>query len=88
MIAKRSFVEIVHDILQMDGKKKTHIVYGTGLTHPQAMRYLVFLIERGLVEKGVDAAGRDVYGPTEAGRRLNEHLDVVMEYLGLDGIRA
>ena len=49
MITRRSFLEIVHDILRLEGKKKTHIMYGTGLTYPQVMRYLDVLREHELL---------------------------------------
>ncbi len=83
MLAKRSVVEIVHEILQVDGRKKTHIMYKTALTHPQMVRYLNVLTERGLIAKNSDGNGGEVYKVTERGRDLSRHLDVVIGYLGL-----
>ena len=82
MVTRRSFLEIVHDILRMEGKKKTHIMYGTGLTYPQVMRYLEVLRDRELLATDLDASGREVYRVTEKGVDARNHLDVVMEYLG------
>lgn len=45
MVAEPTLLKIVHDILQMDGKRKTHIMYATALTYPQTTRYLEFLKE-------------------------------------------
>jgi predicted transcriptional regulator len=38
MLMKRSVIEIVNEILQLEGNKKTEIMYKTTLTYPQAMR--------------------------------------------------
>lgn len=83
MLSKRSPAEIVHEILQLEGKRKTHIMYATALTYPQAMRYLNDLTERGLIAKDHDDRGGEIYHSTPAGRELSHHLDVVMSYLGL-----
>lgn len=83
MLGKRSSVEIIHEILQLDGKKKTSIMYATALTHPQMVRYLNALIERGLIVKTRGASGGEVYQITEKGRDLSMHLTAVLEYLGL-----
>lgn len=80
MLARRSFLEIVHEILQMEGRKKTHIMYGTGLTYPQAIRYLHMLKERELLITESDESGREVYKVTEKGRDALSHLDAVMSY--------
>lgn len=83
MLAKRSIVEIVHEVLQLNGRKKTDIMYRTALTYPQTMRYLNALVERGLMSKAKDPKGRDIFQITQKGRELSEHLGIVMEYLGL-----
>lgn len=88
MMARRSFPEIVHQILQLEGRKQTHIMYGTGLTYPQALRYLEALIERGLMKIQIDESGKKVYSLTDRGRVLMEHLNVVMEYLGREPSRV
>ena len=54
MLAKRSLIEILHEILQMESSKKTHIMYHAALTYPQVTRYLHALAERGLIEKVTD----------------------------------
>ena len=33
-------IEILYEILQMEGRKKTHTMYGAALTYPQVTRYL------------------------------------------------
>lgn len=86
MVTKRSPIEIVHEILQLEGRRKTHIMYATALTYPQAMRYLNGLIERGLIARETDQKGGEIYRATESGRELSSHLDAVIESLGL-GVR-
>ena len=83
MVTKRSPIEIVHEILQLEGRRKTHIMYATALTYPQAMRYLNTLVERGLITRDVDEKGGEIFRATEMGRELSGHLDAVMDYLGL-----
>ena len=83
MMAKRSVVEIVNEILQLEGKKKTEIMYKTALTYPQAMRYIKAMSSRELLETTKDAKGRDVYHVTERGRVLGGHIDQVIGLLGL-----
>ena len=83
MLAKRSMIEILHEILQMESSKKTHIMYHAALTYPQTMRYLNALTERGLIEKVTDESGGVIYRITERGRELSGYIDVVMGYLGL-----
>ncbi|MBI2916546.1 MAG: winged helix DNA-binding protein [Chloroflexi bacterium] len=83
MLARRSYVEIVHDILEMDSGPKTHIMYRTALTYPQAMRYIKDLSDRGLIAKGRNDSGREIYRVTPKGRELCRHIGLVMEYLGL-----
>ena len=83
MLAKRTSIEIVQEILRMQGKKKTHIMYETSLTYPQTIRYLQYLTERGLIEVGSDLKGKQIYLTTQTGQELLRHLDVAMQYLGL-----
>lgn len=83
MLARRSYVEIVHDILEMDSGPKTYIMYRTALTYPQAMRYINDLSNRGLMVKGRNDSGREIYCVTPKGRELCKHIGLVMEYLGL-----
>ena len=83
MLAKRTSIEIFQEILRMQGKKKTHIMYETALTYPQTIRYLDYLMERGLIEAATDSKGKPIYLTTEPGQELLRHLDVAMQYLGL-----
>lgn len=83
MLAKRSLIEIIHEILILEGKRKTHIMYATALTYPQTTRYLEFLQQRGLVCHEVDEKGGQVYKPTAKGQELSKHIDNVMEILGM-----
>ena len=83
MLAKRSMIEILHEILQMESSKKTHIMYHAALTYPQVTRYLHALAERGLIEKVTDEGGGVIYRITERGRELSRYIDVVTGYLGL-----
>ncbi len=83
MLAKRSMVEIIHEILQMEGKRKTHIMYATALTYPQTTRYLDFLKERDLICNKTDEKGGQIFMPTPKGQELAKHIDNVMEILGL-----
>jgi len=88
MLAKRSIIEILHEILQMQGRKKTHIQYQAALTYPQVNRYLQGMSARGLIEQGKDDRGANIYNVTEKGRELYKHLSLVMAYLELDGSHA
>ena len=83
MLARRSMPEIVHEILQSEGKRKTQIMYRTALTHSQLMRYLDVLVKRGLIQKQSEGNGGTVCRITENGRELLKHLSVVIKYLGI-----
>lgn len=83
MLMKRSVIEIVNEILQLEGNKKTEIMYKTALTYPQAMRYIKALADRSLLNSTKDERGRDIYHVTERGRELSGHIDVVINLLGL-----
>ena len=83
MLAKRTSIEIFQEILRMQGKKKTHIMYETSLTYPQTIRYPEYLTGRGLIEVGSDTKGKQIYLTTDTGQDLLRHLDAAMEYLGL-----
>src|SRR5207237_8471937 len=81
MESKRSSWEIVYDILNNEGLKKTEIMYRTCLTYPQTMRYLNRLIDAGLLTTQPDLKGRNVFKKTERGDRVLGHLAAVVEYL-------
>ena len=83
MLVKRTSLEIVQEILRMEGRKKTHIMYETALTYPQTTRYLDYLIEWGLIERDKDARGKQIFVTTEMGHELLTHLNAAMHYLGL-----
>lgn len=83
MLAKRSIVEIVNEILQLQGMRKTHIMYATALTYPQTTRYLDFLKERGLIQDSLDEKGGQVFVATKKGQELSRQLTTVIETLGL-----
>lgn len=82
ILTRRSFLEIVYEILQLEGRKKTHIMYGTGLTYPQTVRYLDMLKERRLIATQLDGDGKEVYTVTDEGKDVLEHLSAVMGHLG------
>ena len=88
MLAKRSIIEILHEILQLEGRKKTHIQYQAALTYPQVNRYLQGMSDRGLIEQGKDERGANIYNVTDKGRELSKHLSLVMSYLDLNGNHA
>ena len=88
MLAKRSIIEILHELLQMEGRKKTHIQYQAALTYPQVNRYLQGMSDRGLIEQSQDDRGGNIYNITEKGQELAKHLSQVMAYLELDGNHA
>ena len=88
MLTKRSMLEIVHEILEAEGRKKTQIMYRTSLTYPKAIRYLSALTDRGLLQTQNDGNGGEVYRLTDRGRELRTHLDAVIGYLGLGGASA
>jgi len=88
MLAKRSIIEILHEILQMEGRKKTHIQYQAALTYPQVNRYLQGMSARGLIKKGQDERGGNIYNVTEKGRELSKHLSLIMAYLDINDRHA
>ena len=83
MFNKRSMPEIILEILQTEGKRKTHIMYRTALTYPQLTRYLDVLMDRGLIEKKADGSGGEVFKVTDRGHDLSKHLSLATSYLGL-----
>ena len=65
----RSKLEIIRDILvvvEEEGSKKTHIMYGANLSYKLLLRYLEHILDAGLVEYD----GNSYYTITEKGKRF------------------
>ncbi|MDP6452789.1 MAG: winged helix-turn-helix domain-containing protein, partial [SAR202 cluster bacterium] len=81
---RRSSIDIVADILRLGESNKTRVMYQVNMSHAQLESYLIFLIDRNLIEQKTDPVGKSVYSPTEQGQVLLQHIERVQLMMGSD----
>lgn len=79
---RRSNVEIIAEILQLDDVSKTDIMYDVNLSYRQLQKYLTFLVEEGFLEEHVVPNPGVKYKPTQKGRRFVESISPIFDMLG------
>jgi len=84
MIARRSSVEIMGEILRLGPAGKTEIMYSVNMSHSQLGRYLELLTGRGLLERVVGKARIPLYVTTEKGKALLPHIQAMVDALELE----
>ena len=78
--SRRSDIEIIGEILRMDGAGKTEIMYGVNMSHAQLQRYVDLLLNRGLLQKS-EQDSKPRYRATEKGKELLQTINKVREIL-------
>lgn len=84
MRRRRSYLEIIVDILGMGEASQTRIIYEGGMNYHQAQRYLNFLVDIGFLER-VSGDHRTYYKPTERGKEFRERVKPILNCLYGDG---
>ena len=79
---RRSDMEIIREILQMDGTGITLLRYGANLSYPQIQRYLAFLENSRLINVNRNSAHIAGFKTTGKGRRTLNLLDKLISILG------
>ena len=85
---RRSNIEIIADMLRVgnngNGAGKTEIMYSANMSYAQIQKYLAFLMDQGLINKIQVGNPSIKYHVTDKGNKLLEHIDNIMEMLGLE----
>jgi predicted transcriptional regulator len=81
---RRDATKVIYEILSLgvDGASKTQIIYRANLSYQLAAGYILFLVKKGLLEKGTDSQGLTRYWITERGGRLLRLLRDIEKELG------
>ena len=83
---RRSELDIISEILRLsrNGAKKTEILYQGNLSYSQLQSYLVFLIEKEILEEQVvkkENGHFKIYKNTKKGENLLENIKQTLSYL-------
>jgi predicted transcriptional regulator len=87
---RRDATKVIYEILSLgvEGASKTQIIYRANLSYQLAESYILFLVRKGLVDKGTDSQGFTRYWITERGARLLRLLRDIEKELGDFFLRA
>jgi predicted transcriptional regulator len=82
---RRSELDIISQILSLsrNGAKKTEILYQGNLSYSQLQSYLIFLIEKNILEEQLvkkDNGHFKIYKNTKKGDNLLENIKVTLSY--------
>jgi len=83
---RRSELDIINEILKLssNGAKKTEILYQGNLSYSQLQNYLLFLIEKDILEEKIiqkDNGKCKIYIRTKKGDSLLENINKTLSYL-------
>ena len=78
MLARRSILDIVGEILRLEYAGKTEVMYRVNMSHAQVNRYLELLLERGLLQKVFGRTRTPKYAITDQGREVLSHIDEIV----------
>ncbi len=89
-MAKRSKLEVIHDILraiqEKDGKiKPTHILYKSNLSHQMMEEYLTELKGKKFIEE-IETERSKTYTLTEKGHRYIQKYKLIQEFTSSFGL--
>jgi len=82
---RRSELDIINQILSLsqNGAKKTEILHQGNLSYSQLQNYLIFLLEKDILEEQVvkkDKGHFKIYKNTKKGDNLLENIKVTLSY--------
>ncbi len=83
---RRSDLEIIRDILRMDGEGPTQLRYNANLSYPQLQKYLGFLEQSALIQRERHSAHVLNVQVTEKGRKVLTLLDALFTTLGYESL--
>jgi predicted transcriptional regulator len=72
----------------MGESNKTRVMYRVNMSHSQLQFYLKFLMDKNLLQHRTTGKGRGVYGPTEEGLALLDHIEKIQSVVGNDALAA
>jgi len=83
---RRSELDIINQILSLsqNGAKKTEILYQGNLSYSQLQNYLLFLLEKNILEEQVvkkDNGNFKIYKNTKKGDNLLQNIKLTLSYL-------
>ena len=83
---RRSELDIINQILSLsqNGAKKTEILYQGNLSYSQLQSYLLFLLEKDILEEQVvkkDNGNFKIYKNTKKGDNLLQNIKLTLSYL-------
>lgn len=82
---RRSELDIINQILSLsqNGAKKTEILYQGNLSYSQLQSYLIFLLEKNILEEQVvkkDNGNFKIYKNTKKGENLLQNIKLTLSY--------
>lgn len=82
---RRSELDIISDIIMLsrNGAKKTEILYQGNLSYSQLQSYLIFLVEKNILEEQIvkkDKSQFKIYKSTKKGDNLLENIKQTLSY--------
>jgi len=82
---RRSELDIINQILSLsqNGAKKTEILYQGNLSYSQLQNYLLFLLEKNILEEQVvkkDNGNFKIYKNTKKGENLLQNIKLTLSY--------
>ena len=83
MVGRRSYIEIIGDILRLGKSTEIGVRYSCDLSYYQSQKYLRFLVTRGFLEMDRGGNSRKRYKPTTNGEQLLSYIDDVRELMRL-----
>lgn len=86
MNSRRSFIQIIGEILMLEEAVKTEIMYNVNMSYAQAEKYLCFLLRHGFLEKLPSRRGNGLYRRTAKGTRLLKSIENLSHLLGWEEI--
>ena len=82
---RRSELDIINQILSLsqNGAKKTEILYQGNLSYSQLQNYLLFLLEKNILEEQIvknDHGHFKIYKNTKKGENLLQNIKLTLSY--------
>ena len=83
MERRRSYIEVIADMLRLGEAGKTEIMYSANMSYFQLQKYLNFLLRLKLIDKVTVGNPTVTYRVTKKGIRLLRNIDSILEVLEL-----
>lgn len=81
---RRSELEIIRDILRMDGGRTTALRYAVNLSHSQMQKYLAFMERSSLISLERQGSRAWMYRVTEKGHEALAEMERLFLLLGIE----